>query len=1039
MSQTLRSQNAPPDFDRQVADAVRRNAPSVRFDCTAMGGSNAVVVWPEDEPMLTDVVSVFSGFGLPISAQKHLRVSPGEGSTASAFRLHFHQVGIADDAVPMIEQALQAVLSGVTKVDTYSRLVVAARMSWQEIVLVRAVCRFLVQAGIGLPETYLADSLVKNSRVPRLFVELLCARLDPRADRGDRAGVLESEFEGLIESTITMDEDRILRGIYQFARAVLRTNWFQRDSNGQRKKYVSFKLDSSVLNTTVSVVPFREIFVYSDAAEGVHVRSGLVSRGGLRWSDRVEDYRTEVLGLMKTQVVKNAPIVPVGAKGAFVVRDSSDAESLFAGYSTFVRGLLDLTDNIVDGAVVAPRDLICLDGDDPYLVVAADRGTAALSDVANEIASEYDFWLGDAFASGGSRGYDHKAMGITAGGAWLSVRRHLFEHGIDPDSDVMTVVGIGDMSGDVFGNGMLSSVRIRLVAAFDHRHIFLDPNPVEHAISERRRLFDLPGSCWADYDPALISEGGGVWPRDAKQIVLSRSARACLKVEATALTPDDLIKAILRAPVDVLWNGGIGTYIKSSHETAFQAADHANDSVRIDATDLRCAVIGEGGNLGMTQRARIEYALSGGRVNADFIDNAAGVATSDLEVNTKIALDDAVMSGTLDSEQRNLLLQSATESVSGAVLDDSDNQTLAISIAEYNSACLLDRHGRFIENLEHRGGLDRAAEVLPSRTELAIRARDGRGLTRPEIAVLLAQSKNLVRRELMQSTAPDNRVFERLLIEYFPPAIAAAVPAEVQRHRLRREIIATRLASDLINRAGPGLIFWLEERFGASTPTAALAYSVVSAVFDLDLMWTSAVADTAGVVEGHGKIDRVQSLIERATSWLLANRPIPIDPEIEIARYRELFAEMVYHNGDSSPLQIDHLEEFFGWAETSHQLSTEIDRVQSVYRELGAKLHLHWLADNLEVGNQPSHWHLMAIAAIRDELRDRHHALTAAVIREGGAANTVERWCSAHTEQVDRFIELSTTLRCLGPIDLSRACTVNAELRMLTRAVTDRP
>ena len=1035
MSSTLRT-HLPTAGHDEILAALHGTVPRIWFDCTDPGQSSAVALWPDGDPVLAEVVHTFGGFGLFITSQTPLPVPSGGDAPARMYRLYFRDVAVTDTTAAVLSEALQAALDGHSKVDAYSQLVLAAGLNWREVMLIRAACRFLTQSGIGLPENYIADTLVKNPRAATLFTELFTARFDPETNQHTQPETLSAEFETAIESTTTMDADRILRGLHRFVQAVLRTNWFQKDSDGQPKNYVSFKLDSASLPANGPIVPFREIFVYSDWAEGVHVRSGPVSRGGLRWSDRIEDYRTEVLGLMKTQVVKNSPIVPVGAKGAFIIRGPVTAQTVRSGYGTFIRGLLDLTDNIIDGTLAHPQSTVRVDGEDSYLVVAADKGTAQLSDLANSIAAEYNFWLGDAFASGGSNGYDHKAMGITARGAWLSVRRHLSESGHDPDTEPFTVVGIGDMSGDVFGNGMLLSEQIRLVGAFDHRHIFLDPNPVPAALAERRRLFDLPGSSWADFDPKLISAGGGVWSRQLKRIELSEQTRALLDVTTPALTPDELIKAILRAPVDLLWNGGIGTYVKASTETPTEAADPANDAVRVNADELRCAIIGEGGNLGLTQPARIQYALAGGRINADFIDNAAGVATSDLEVNIKIALDAAVTGGTLTHDQRSALLAAVTEEVAASVLADSDHQTLAITLAEEQATALLDRHGRFIDNLERGGGLDRAVENLPSTAELAVRAREGRGLTRPEIAVLLAQSKNMVRRELLQSAVPDNACFEHLLRDCFPSAITEAVPEEVKGHRLRREIIATRLASDLINHAGPGLLFWLEERFGTSTPSVALAYQVVRAVFDPDPTWHDVAGPVTAGPQFHHRLRRVQKLIERATAWLLVNRPLPIDPGHEIRRYRELFAELVYTNGGPDPLDIDGIEEFFGYAETARALSLPIEQVQSAHREVGRRLRLQSLNTTLEAGIHTSHWDLVAFESVHDDLREQHHMLTAAVLAEGGP-DAIDRWCAARAKNVNRFTDLIGTLLSAESIDLPRACTASAELRLLTRASPD--
>ncbi|NMN95541.1 NAD-glutamate dehydrogenase [Nocardiaceae bacterium YC2-7] len=821
--------------------------------------------------LLADVCMMFESFGLRMAAHREI-----ESGTHS---FEFGVLPHSEAVLTLIADACVAHATGQWRIDRYARLVATAGIPWREVVLLRAACRFLRQTKLGLSEDYIVDALVKHPDFASAIVTLFKARLDPNG--GYDVAAAEGAVAALVENASTLDEDRIRRALQSFVLAVLRTNWFQVDAASQPKPYASFKIDSSRLSVRNSVVPFREIFVHSDDVEGVHLRSGAVARGGLRWSDRTEDFRTEVLGLMKTQSVKNAPIVPMGAKGAFVIRNSKTSAA--EGYTTFIKGLLDVTDNIVDGVVVHPAQTVCLDGDDTYLVVAADKGTAKFSDLANSIAAQYDFWLGDAFASGGSAGYDHKAMGITARGAWLSVRRHFAESGLDVDTEAFSVVGIGDMSGDVFGNGMLLSRQIHLVGAFDHRHIFLDPAPdAEVSFVERQRLYALPGSSWNDYAREKISAGGGVWPRSAKSIPLSPQVRARLAIDATECTPDALVAALLRAPVDLLWNGGIGTYVRSDAESDVDAQDPANDRVRVAASELRCRVIGEGGNLGLTQQARIEFALRGGRINADFIDNAAGVATSDLEVNLKIALDAGVRSGALTSLRRNALLTEVADNVADRVLRDSANQILAISLAASQAGYLLERHARLIGNLEAEGGIDPALEGLPSPAELKTRTS---GLTRPEIAILLAQSKNLVCQELLDSTVPDDELFASRLTAYFPEAVAAEAGELIAAHPLRREIIATGVADELINRVGPGTIFRMQERLGVSTADVARAYAIVHGILDLDAVWTDCLAQRLEETQRVQALLEIRELVEHLTSWLLRNRRDKTSPTTELDRF----------------------------------------------------------------------------------------------------------------------------------------------------------
>ncbi|HZI38858.1 MAG TPA: NAD-glutamate dehydrogenase domain-containing protein, partial [Acidimicrobiia bacterium] len=681
-------------------------------------------------------------------------------------------------------------------------------------------------------QSYMERTLAANPHIARLLIDLFHARFDPARlpDSDDEASVLTKRLETEIDAVAGLDEDRILRSFLALVQATLRTNWFRPREPGHP---VVFKLDPSQVPDLPLPRPRYEIFVCSPRVEGVHLRGGRVSRGGLRWSDRQEDFRTEVLGLMKAQMVKNAVIVPVGAKGGFVMkrpptfgdRDAVAAE-VEACYRDFVSGLLDVTDNIVGGEVVHPPAVYTFDGDDPYLVVAADKGTATFSDLANAIAGEYGFWLGDAFASGGSSGYDHKKMGITAKGAWESVKRHFRHLGIDAETAPITVVGIGDMSGDVFGNGLLCSRSLRLVAAFDHRHIFIDPDPDPAASgAERERLFKLPRSSWADYNPDVISAGGGVFPRTAKLTPLSPEVRAVLDLDAEAVRPADLVKAILRAPVDLLWNGGIGTYVKASTETHADAGDKANDAVRIDATELRVRVVGEGGNLGFTQRGRIEFALAGGHINTDAIDNSGGVDCSDREVNIKILLDAVVADGEMTVRQRDRLLAEMADEVAAMVLRDNYDQTGALATARAQAAPMVDVHARYLRCLEAEAGLDRAIEFLPSDEVLAQRRSGGGGLTSPEFAVLLAYTKLDLSSRLLASDACEDPWFARELAAYFPkPVRDEQFAPAMARHPLRREIIATRVTNLIVDRAGTSFIHRLTEETGARTPDLARAH-----------------------------------------------------------------------------------------------------------------------------------------------------------------------------------------------------------------------
>ncbi|HET7921536.1 MAG TPA: NAD-glutamate dehydrogenase, partial [Gammaproteobacteria bacterium] len=702
---------------------------------------------------ISDALPMLENMGVRVISERPYELELGDGTIiwVQDFEL-VHQGELDVEALKeLFQEQFARVWRGEAENDGFNRLILSAGLDWRQVMLLRAYCKYLLQTSLNFSQSYMERAIYANPQIAALIVRLFEARLDP-ASAQERDVLTQrhvTDMDKALESVSSLDEDRILRSFIHAVRATLRTNYFQCDAQGAPKAHVSFKFDPSQLPDLPLPKPMYEIWIYSPRVEGVHLRGGKVARGGIRWSDRREDFRTEVLGLMKAQQVKNTVIVPVGSKGGFYVKQpprSGNREDLIregiACYQTFMRGLLDITDNIVDGQIVPPSNVVRHDGDDPYLVVAADKGTATFSDIANGVAREYGFWLDDAFASGGSAGYDHKGMGITAKGGWESVKRHFREMGVDTQSADFTVAGIGDMSGDVFGNGMLLSPHIRLIAAFDHRHIFLDPGPqATSSFAERKRLFELPRSSWADYDTKLISEGGGVFPRSAKIIKLSPEVRAALDTDAHQLTPNDLIRAILKAPVDLLWNGGIGTYVKSSQESNNTVGDRSNDAIRVNGRDLRCKVVGEGGNLGCTQLGRVEYALNGGRINTDFIDNSAGVDCSDHEVNIKILLNVVAGEKRFTEMQRNKLLAEMTDEVGELVLRDNYMQAQALSIAESQAAARINEHVYLMRTLERSGLLNRVIEFLPDTEELKARRAAGRGLVRPELAVLLAYSK----------------------------------------------------------------------------------------------------------------------------------------------------------------------------------------------------------------------------------------------------------------------------------------------------------
>jgi glutamate dehydrogenase len=844
---------------------------------------------------LSERVPLLENFGFSVIDERTYTVTAGDGVVRFVHDMSLVAApDCADDASrSRLEAAIEAVWRGEAENDGFNALCLCAGLDWSEAALIRALARYLRQVGTSYSQRYLAAVLVTQPDATRRIVELFNARFapqkhDPKAEAAARAAILAAR-----EASTSLDEDRILEKFANLVDAALRTNYFQRPG-GERRPALAIKFDSHAVQLMPAPVPYREIFVYSPRVEGIHLRFGAVARGGLRWSDRPEDYRTEVLGLVKAQQVKNAVIVPVGAKGGFVpkrltagmARDAYMAEGT-ESYTIFVSALLDVTDNLSGAEVEPPAEVIRHDADDPYLVVAADKGTASFSDTANAIALDRGFWLGDAFASGGSAGYDHKKMGITARGAWESVKRHFREMDRDIDTEPFSVAGVGDMSGDVFGNGMLLSRQIRLVATFDHRDIFLDPEPdPETSFAERRRLFDLPRSSWQDYDRALISTGGGVFSRSAKSIPLSPEIRVALGIEDMALPPNALIGAILSAPVDLLWFGGIGTYVKAAEET--DVGDRANDALRVDAGKLRAKVVGEGANLAMTQRARIAYAAAGGRINTDAIDNSAGVNSSDLEVNIKIALAPVVASGALTYETRNALLAEMTDEVAALCIRNNYLQTLALSLVQRAGVAALPAQAQLMERLEAEDRLDRAIEFLPDAKAVSDRLAAGTGLTRPELAVLLAYAKLTYYDDLLATPAPDNPLLTHERAAYFPKTLAAHHPEAIEAHRLGREIVATRLANEIVNRGGPAFVSELLESTSAGAGEIALAFALVRDIYGLTALWDEIDA-LDGQIPGAVQLDlyaEAEALLRRETLWFVRNADLTGDLTLLAAVHR---------------------------------------------------------------------------------------------------------------------------------------------------------
>ncbi|RAJ43075.1 glutamate dehydrogenase [Kitasatospora sp. SolWspMP-SS2h] len=1034
---------------------------------------------------LTEVLPVLQRLGVEVLDEHPYALRRTDGSTAWVvdFGLRLREgTDLTEEDRERFQDTFAATWRGEAENDAFNELVLTAKLTWRQAVVLRAYAKYLRQAGSTFSQDYMEDALRNNTHTTRLLVNLFEARLSPSHQSGSgelTEGILE-ELTGALDEVVSLDEDRILRSFLHLIKATLRTNFFQHDSEGRWHSYVSMKFDPKAIPDLPAPRPAFEIWVYSPRVEGVHLRFGKVARGGLRWSDRREDFRTEILGLVKAQMVKNTVIVPVGAKGGFVAKQLPDpavdrdawlAEGV-ASYKTFISALLDITDNLVAGDVVHPVDVVRHDEDDTYLVVAADKGTATFSDIANGVAGQYGFWLGDAFASGGSAGYDHKGMGITARGAWESVKRNFRELGVDTQTEDFTVIGIGDMSGDVFGNGMLLSEHIRLVAAFDHRHIFLDPNPDAAAsFAERRRLFDLPRSSWDDYDRALISAGGGVYPRSAKSVQLSAQARERLGIETAKLTPAELMKAILQAPVDLFWNGGIGTYVKAATETNAEVGDKANDAIRVDGGDVRARVIGEGGNLGCTQLGRIEFASTGGPrgeggwIDTDAIDNSAGVDTSDHEVNIKILLNQVVADGDLTVKQRNALLAEMTDEVGHLVLRNNYAQNVVLANAVAQAASMVNVHSRMINRLEANGQLDRALEYLPTEKQIRDRQQAGRGLSQPELSVLLAYTKITLADELLATDLPDDPYFRDVLHQYFPSALRARFAEQIDHHPLRREIITTLIVNDTINRGGCTFAFRLREETGATMEEIARTHAAARAVFGLEQIWDQVERldnRVAARVQTRMRL-HARRLVERATRWMLNNRQ-PLDIADTIA----FFHDRVNQVWDALPKPL--AGEDLAWFESVHRelseagvpddLATRIaglssafptldivgvaDRsdadvmeVAELYYDLGDRLQISHLLDRIIDLPRTDRWSSMARAAIREDLFAAHAALTADVLAAGPAGSgTDERytaWADLNATLLSRARTTLDDIRGSGTYELSSLSVAMRVIRTLLR------
>jgi glutamate dehydrogenase len=1029
---------------------------------------------PKEPFALSDVVPLAENLGLRVLSEAPFLLKHGESEGVA---LQVLSVETADKSPvdlaavgPHFAETLDRLWAGALENDGLNRLVLGAGLAWREVAMLRAYAKYLRQAGIPFSQDYMERVLVGYPAIARGAVDLFVARFDPALgeQRAARMETVEAGLTTALESVSTLDEDRILRRFLNAIRCSLRTNYWH------DKDWISFKIDSRAIDELPAPRPLVEIFVYSTRMEGIHLRGGRVARGGIRWSDRREDFRTEILGLMKTQIVKNAVIVPTGSKGGFYVkqppaggtREQIQAEGIYC-YQTLMRGLLDITDNYAGGKVVPPKDVVRHDGDDPYLVVAADKGTATFSDIANGIARDYGFWLDDAFASGGSAGYYHKKMGITARGAWESVKRHFRELGLDIQRTPFVAVGVGDMSGDVFGNGMLLSKETKLVAAFDHRHIFIDPAPdTSLSWAERKRMFDLPRSSWMDYDQKLLSAGGGIYDRAAKSITLSAEACAVLGIDQPAMTPTDLMRAILKAPVDLLYFGGIGTYVKASSETNADAGDRATDALRINAADVRAKVIGEGANLGFTQKGRIEASLAGRKINTDALDNSAGVDTSDHEVNIKIATGAAIEEGLLASAERDALLFGMTDEVGSLVLRHNYQQSQSVSVTEAQAAEEHDRLERFMRALERQGRLDRGVEFLPDSNAMRVRGQNRQFLTRPELSVLLAYAKIDLSDEILESDLPDDPLLEGELLRYFPTTLQQKFEPVLRGHRLRREIATLQVVNSLVNRCGPTFVRSVGQRTGASAAAIARAFAVVRDAWKLRDLWAEveALDDQLKAEAQIRMLVASQRFLTRAVQWTLRRLPQPLDTLAATEQLGQAVAAL----GDLPSSLIGAAEtavlneraaafEALGapanTARRAAALETlagagdlmqaarangcSIEDAARLYFRLGERLSLAALGIGAQKLPREGQWPSQAAVAMLDELAALHADLLASVLRAAGphgAADpdaALDKWSETRTLALERVDRLKEEFAAAGQVDLAMLSVATSELRSL--------
>lgn len=967
-----------------------------------------------------------------------------------------------DNVKDLFEDAFLNIYSGAAENDGFNKLVLGASLSWHDIIVLRAYSKYLHQIGFRFSQAYIQQALSLHPIIARDLLQLFISLHDPKLQNSQKANSkhIENRILKDLTSVTSLDEDRILRMIMDVIKATLRTNYFQHKDDGSHKHYVSFKIESHKVPELPLPMPLYEIFVYSPHLEGIHLRSSKVARGGIRWSDRPEDFRTEVLGLMKAQVVKNAIIVPSGAKGGFVLKSLQPGatreeiqQEVTKRYTNFIRGLLDLTDNIVNNEYVRPTDVVCHDDIDPYLVVAADKGTATFSDLANSIAAEYNFWLGDAFASGGSAGYDHKKIGITARGAWESVKRHFRELDIDVMRQNITVIGIGDMSGDVFGNGMLYTRHIQLIAAFNHRDIFIDPTPdAEISYNERLRLFKLPTSTWQDYNTALISKGGGIYSRSLKSIKLSPQIRKALGTKETNVTPNQLIRIILQAPVDLLFNGGIGTYVKASTQSNADVGDRTNDYCRINGEELRCSVVGEGGNLGFTQLGRVEYALNGGLINTDFIDNSGGVDCSDHEVNLKILLNQEMQEGKLSTTKRDKLLESLTNEVAALVLRDNYSQALVLSFTAFASRKYLNLHQAYIKELDTHESFSRSVEFIPDDKKLVERKAASQGLTRPELAVILEYTKIYLKSSILQTDLPDDPYISNIVEVAFPPSIRKKYHKQMKQHRLYREIVATQLSNLVINAMGITFVYRLQTETGSSIADIIRSYMIASHIFG--------TAELGELIESldfklpmhtqYEMLYNIRNLINLATRWFLHSHILDGDINKIIEHYSSRVKQlekvipslMAGFTRDYLNQLIDQFEKSGLPREAAERIATyraiytalniidvsskhnyDLVTTAEVYFAAGERVNLVWFRDQIAHDSREGHWNALARLTLRDELDLSQRALTIAIMKSAkkhvDATSLIDSWMQKNRPALERWEQLLSLLHSSSSLDYS--------------------